>query len=861
METVPPSYQTATTRDAWSIIAHYIPSSDLCAAALVCQKWHAIFTPFLWGNPASHFGTENDEVYVALTRFRKTLKYTRLEVRMLTHTLHMPPALSEIYGGPRPEWLRDIFEYLPCLQSLVVSELPFFDHSAMMALRGATSNGASSRTYNVRLLVADGEPNTTSQGIAETLIRFPELIYLDLSYTTPAKDQTVLSALSQLERLQVLKLRGIGLKDIDAEFLANAVTHRVRVLDLRNNKLTDAAVLSLVSTCFLPPGHSLPGHGPRSRTAHSLNSIDHFSPFFPSSNFLRSPALDAEFRRALTSPLTGRSWVESLPNDGLTHLYIADNQITVDAAAALLSTARLHVLDVGTLFSPSNAGRHGFAGAGAEKLIPILSTLGRESLTYLRAHHSICTSPAPQGKDLLSDYSLPELSAESRMLGINELDTTTTEIHELPADVTPVFELPGSIPQPLQPSDDEREGDNVDGVVYNPEHPPAARRGSIFAPEVLHDSDDTNGTITQSSEPSPSDCGCTHLHSPIPWCSSPVYIEDFRVRKIRELLAKRPKSQRPRRNGRESFTYLHPSQIPRIERLVLTDVPSHVSADSPILEMLINFIAACSNEALLATLQAGSDYSLPPGKDRARAEQERAKSLFPLRQLVLEISPVTNAREPLRTTGWKSVSAQMGHQKSTTGDWDLEMLWSAASDDFSFFGETERGIPEYDQARYSSMAAPKPDYDDLRVPELAASFPSRVSLQNSENLLGRPISQSRSAIPSTALAPIVDLVAELASFRRRKKLEHEQAVRNTYQRRCEALSPQSCYSKASARAVSPSSGQRTLSPAPGLLLPIAHHVEGHWKGEVKVVRNATPKGRSGMVDIYGNYFEKGYLYP
>ncbi|KIW61578.1 hypothetical protein PV05_01682 [Exophiala xenobiotica] len=38
-------------------------------------------------------------------------------------------------------------------------------------------------------------------------------------------------------------------------------------------------------------------------------------------------------------------------------------------------------------------------------------------------------------------------------------------------------------------------------------------------------------------------------------------------------------------------------------------------------------------------------------------------------------------------------------------------------------------------------------------------------------------------------------------------------------------------------------------------------VEGHWKGEIKVVRNPTPQGRTGVVDMYGNYFEKGYLYP
>lgn len=63
MEAIPPSYELATVRDAWTIIAHYIPSADLCAASLVSRRWHQIFVPFLWGNPASHFGTDNDAVY------------------------------------------------------------------------------------------------------------------------------------------------------------------------------------------------------------------------------------------------------------------------------------------------------------------------------------------------------------------------------------------------------------------------------------------------------------------------------------------------------------------------------------------------------------------------------------------------------------------------------------------------------------------------------------------------------------------------------------------------------------------------------------------------------------------------------
>ena len=63
MEAAPPSYETATLVNPWDLIALYLDSNDLCTAALVCEHWHAIFTPHLWGNPAAHFGTENDRVY------------------------------------------------------------------------------------------------------------------------------------------------------------------------------------------------------------------------------------------------------------------------------------------------------------------------------------------------------------------------------------------------------------------------------------------------------------------------------------------------------------------------------------------------------------------------------------------------------------------------------------------------------------------------------------------------------------------------------------------------------------------------------------------------------------------------------
>ena len=63
MDSVPPSYEIATARDPWEVIAPYIPSAELCTLSRVSRGLNKVFAPYLWGNPASHFGTENDRVY------------------------------------------------------------------------------------------------------------------------------------------------------------------------------------------------------------------------------------------------------------------------------------------------------------------------------------------------------------------------------------------------------------------------------------------------------------------------------------------------------------------------------------------------------------------------------------------------------------------------------------------------------------------------------------------------------------------------------------------------------------------------------------------------------------------------------
>ena len=756
---------------------------------------------------------------MALTRFRRTLKYARREVRALTHTLHLPPALSEIYGGPRPDWLRDILEYLPCLQSLMVSKLPFFDHNAMTALR----TQQSSSQYSIRLLLADHEPNTTSPALAETLVRFPLLTYLDLSYTTSARDGSVLSSLSQLEHLQVLKLRRIGLKDADAEFLANAIGLRVRFLDIRNNQLTDMAVRSLLQASFLSPNRRPP------QSAQS--------------EFLKAVRLDEQVVKLLAQPFSNNPWIEDLPHTGITHLYIANNQISVEGVASLLASSRLHVLDAGTvntadMINKTWSPKHG-RYPGAEKLVPLLGLVAGEKLVYFRAHHAVVTAEPPSKDTASATEFLPELPAQEASQHA-ELDAMQ-EVHELPGDNGPVYELADTsesavegkhpVSSVVSPSQDS-------SPFYEAEPFPTPRRGSAFAPEVVQTVYDASTTVSSLE--------------PIAQCSSPLSADDPHAQKIQELLAKRPRNQSlPLRNGKESrFPYLHPSHMPQLETLVLTDIPSHIPPGSPILYTLTRFITACSNEALLATLQAGSDYSLPPGQARSRAEQQRSLSLFGLRRIILEITPTDTSR----LTSWKCGRRYNEMSNSSTGDHDSEVMWKAAMNDFSFFGEDECGVPDNDPGKYFPMAAlnekvsliPSDEDSSTSTPDspLPPRHPSRHSPISPANETSSPSPMMAENAQQGQLLQQVDVVAELAAFRRAKKTEYERVVRRERGRRSTT-----------------STGISSVLTTSGPQTSLAHFVEGHWKGEVKVVRNPVPKVRSGIVDMYGNYFEKGYLYP
>ncbi|OCL11780.1 hypothetical protein AOQ84DRAFT_313335 [Glonium stellatum] len=722
MDDALPSYETAITKDHWKIVARYIPSRDLCNAALVCQKWHEIFAPQLWGNPASHFGAQNDTVYVALVRFKRTLSWARLYVRQLTHTLHLPPAHAEIYGGPHTDWLRDVLERLPRLQSLIVNGLPFFDHASLLTLRYPSLSRRSLQgdifpVYGLRLLDASNCPNATSMGLEEALLHLPDLISLDLSRTIAAKNSAVFGTLRLLPNLRVLKLRGLGLKDNDFTSIAISIGTRVRSLDVRDNLLTDSSARMLLDHCV--------------KDASPVLSTQRYTPLIPvqgnwpleSDDYIGSENLEQHLRTKLTRGFVGRLAIEDAHDVGITHLYVSNNQMTVEGVSGLIRSKRLQVLDIGTLSQafrrPESLSMEehedDFMMPGVEKLTQVLAECASERMVYLRINYAVVMEEAPAPPTSPQRTEMEGDLAVYRQEGAHELESTKPPVPELDAGETAVFELPGDtmLPQELH-GDSPRSGDtNTSGSVPSgdnvsePEISPITSR----APMIEVTNEGPQGSI--------------YSHR-----TSTYYIED----------------RRSRLELRQSREYcLHPGMLPKMHTLVLTDVPT--KTDRPeVIHRLIQFIKDCAEEHEMAKLRARFTYVLPPGRTRVVAEREYARSLFALRRIILEMAPPP---QPLKkiSTSWRRYPT-----KSSTEDGDTEAFWDAATHDFSFFGDEECGLPDHEPGRRLPLAA----MSGLIVASPPPKMPTRQ--------------------PENQGVPKLDIISGLSTFRKDRKAAFQTAL-------------------------------------------------------------------------------------
>lgn len=679
---------------------------------------------------------------VALTRFIRTLPWARRTVRSLTHTLHLPPAHAEIYNGPHADWLREVLEGLPNLQSLVVRGLPFFDHAALNALRYARIPGNRSelvparQPFGLRLLDASRCSNVTATGLLQSLRRFDSLLYLDLSWTYPAKDPEILRSLSRFRGLQALKLRGISLKDDDVSILANAIKTRVRSLDLRNNQLTDRSVRILLQNCFTLP---LRRHSDGQVMSPSL------LPYLGAEMLAiyRGANFEAFLRKEFTDKFVGRLAIEDAPESGITHLYISDNHLTVEGLSGLVRSGRLHVLDAGSLapLIVSHTGSFSMDFPSLAKLTPVLAESASHSLTYLRLDHSLITKE-------LSTSSEPQSGLVPGYCELADTSGFPPGTAELESG-NEVFELAGDNRFPV-----EATGDPIH-IVVTPtpgdkatpdESTMQSRRGSRDLPIPVESEETTENGLHVSSIEQEDDASSAIVDQTL--TPGPTISHRGRGRSYSSVVQERKGRVQTHLTEARGF---HPGMLPHLTTLILTELPSSSpTLDTP--SRLISFIRSCAEETTLAKLQAQLDWTLPPGRRASPSHQrELSRKSFALEQLVLEIAPQSLEQKTSdAASAWRHRST-----KSVTQDQDSEALWAASQTDFSFFGEGETN--SLDATALEPVRPPTSMMGGMEVcGDTAPQQRTKPSNQNTD-----------------ASAPRIDVVAEVAKFRKSTRAAYQ----------------------------------------------------------------------------------------
>ncbi|KAL2039524.1 hypothetical protein N7G274_007796 [Stereocaulon virgatum] len=696
---------------------------------------------------------------------------------------------------------------------------------ALLALRNY-SNGRrplqdTTPSFALRLLIASHCQNLTSQGLAENLSHFPRLAFLDLSNTLAARDRSVLSRLRDLPLLQVLKLRHVHLRDEDIEVIAEAIGIHVRSLDVRGNHLTDRCVRTLLEACFQAVEHF---NGLPNGISHSSsNPVMEDWPaglIRPDSMLLdefKESSYDERFVRRLTSGIVSRLPYEDLPNSGITHLYIADNNLTVEGVAALVSSKKLYVLDIGTVktgsivsglrseTSPSLTdfdARH-IRFPGVETITPILAKCAYE-MTSLRLHHAIITEKIPLKDEnpAIATCELGDDTARQEMEGLTpaELDAEIIEMDATP----PLYELPLEEPRPRY----ELAGDSAHFILTPPigEKPtlsseetyPGPRRGSAFAPEVVEPEEpdfDTPSVLTATGLGVMAQAmnGICVTESSKATGSSAKSLETSRGTREMQLAL----IEQQRRKLRSTRLYkshcLIPGMLPKLRTITLTDVPCYAKSRH-VVDALVQFIKDCASEAELASLQALMRPSSvrKPGERKSEHDRHTAYRIFALRHIVLEMAP----DELSSFTNNTSTSKYVRRTKSSTEDADSEAFWSAAENDFTFFDNDEEcGLPSID----------------------TSSFVPQSMLSEKMLMPVSPVDKLPTLQRGSPKEPPIDVVQELVKFRKERKAAYENAVGKGMQ-----------------------------------------YVAGYWPGEVKVVRGHQYGGET---DFYGNHFSaKGGVY-
>lgn len=672
--------------------------------------------------------------------------------------MHFPPAQAELYDGPRSEWLYDILRRVPYLQSLVVSHIPFFDYSSLSSLVKLSQPSVvhtSLSTYQLRLLEASDCNNATPQSLAAALKLFPGLVYLDVSGTVSARYNEALMTIANLPALQILKLQRLGITDDSLVYLIRSAGRKLRSLDLRYNRITDRGVQYLVQDALQVDVRPANARSTSTRVGTETQQI------------LTSEQQEAYVRKRLTSGFVSDLGIEAGAGNGITHLYVSNNQITFTGASTLLRCERLQVLDIGSLSSATTA------TPKPQHLTSIIEE-GMKQLTYLRLNHAIITEKASSKKaksfevEDTSDLALPSNIAELELSGIMPREISGNPIHEAAGAIPPIYaELEGSPVRARSsrpviatsqnhtaiPSNMGQEGNQLKSTL----NPVLDSCGGLFSPVSLLAPMDVSHGVNAGPRRHLTVPGTTSLPEVVATEDLEVDTECAGRRQATRLRSYSgvQSDHKARTRFRQSQDHsLLAAAMGEIRALVLTDVPAKSSSRAAA-ENIISFIKDCAEEERWAALEAAVGYQLPPGPDRRSAELYYARTLFPFRKLVLEMAAEVS---PSYVTGkgrsFGKAGGVVSNMLSSTLDPDCESYLNAAKDDFSFFASEECGQPD------TEGTAPIP----------LVAFQEKMSIE--------PYSTNENAGEGNSIPneQIYDVLAEVSQFRRLKKADHEAAL-------------------------------------------------------------------------------------
>jgi hypothetical protein len=507
----------------------------------------------------------------------------RLDVRRLAHTLHIPPAQPEFYGGPQEGWLRDILDRLPSLQSLIVENLSFFDHQALERVHQGNGSPLQSDTrqndtkYGLKLLIASHCENTTGASLAKALSHFPDLIYLDLSDTQGSRNPLVLQQIGTLSQLHVLKMKNCGLRDYDVDLLK--FSNRLRSLDVSDNYLTERGLYNLMDR--LP--------------ASSLNFRDSSITSRPRAGMkTKRPTLQKLISSSLINGPEGHLLIEDgVPSNfvpsNFADLYLAGNFLTMDELSRVLSYPSIEYLDCGSLscsqrpeqmISPGSPGsdRRRFSAQEIDSFSPALFTEAFRNIKSLRIHHSVVTSFPFSGKDVPVAEQCFELhsedlryeldSTEVASLGshglVFELDDTSKSVTPEPAQINETAEL-------LNATNPEECVDPANTVKATADTADASEEQKVTAEEVhaaFESPDDVGANLTPSPSIRSQKNDINELVSPIELSFPPrrnappkisisaVYTLPSQIQQAQHVYPLHPA------NHSHSLHHIHPTSIP-----------------------------------------------------------------------------------------------------------------------------------------------------------------------------------------------------------------------------------------------------------------------------------------------------------